>query len=245
MIRVAAGLLLAVSMASAQAAADEHKMAKSGPQRVALVELFTSEGCSSCPPADAWLSTVPGQGLGLDKLVPLALHVDYWNDIGWPDPFSHARYTARQEQVARRSGSGLYTPELVLNGRELRDRGSLVERVRALAAQPSPAMLTIVADTAGDRVRARVTLDGQVAKPRLFLALYENDLAVAVPRGENGGRTLHHDFVVREWSGGVDGRELARELTLKPDWKRGKLGLAAFVEDANTGEVIQAVALPL
>ena len=226
------------------ARAEDKRSAKSGPNRVALVELYTSEGCSSCPPADAWFSTLPHRGLGLDKMIPLALHVDYWNDLGWPDPFSQARFTARQEEMVRRASSrNMYTPEVVLNGRELRDKPSLADKVQALNATPARAELTIDAMPAGDKLRASVRASG-APNVRLYLALYESDLTVAVPRGENGGRTLHHDFVVRELIGPVDGGKLERELALKPEYKRGKLGLAAFVEDA-TGEVLQALALPL
>jgi hypothetical protein len=237
-------LLVLLTMTSVAAA--EARVVKSGPHRVALVELYTSEGCSSCPPADAWIRTLPGRGLGADKMVPLALHVDYWNDIGWIDPFSQPRFTNRQREAASRSGSGLYTPELVLNGRELRDRGSLEEKLRALADGKPRAELTVeTVPLSADKLKATVRVNADAPRTRLYLAVYENDLTVAVRTGENAGRTLVHDFVVRELYGPLDGRELSRELTLRADWKRGKLGLATFVEDATTGEVLQAMAVPL
>ncbi len=237
--------LLVCALLPAAGADEPRRVLKSGPKRVALLELYTSEGCSSCPSADTWMSTLPGRGLSLDKVVPLALHVDYWNDIGWVDPFSKPRFTTRQREAASRSGSGLYTPESVLNGRELRDRAGIAEQIEALNATRARAEVTLeIGAVAGDKVRAIVRTSSD-ARTRLYLALYENELAVAVKSGENGGRTLKHDFVVRELVGPLDARELDRELSIKSDWKRGKLGLAAFVEDAGSGEVLQVVAAPL
>ena len=93
----------------------------SQPHRVALLELYTSEGCSSCPPADKWLSELSGIGLDANKVVPLSLHVDYWNYIGWRDPYSSSQYTARQrEQGQRNRLLSIYTPQMVINGQDYR-----------------------------------------------------------------------------------------------------------------------------
>src|SRR3954447_25677509 len=94
--------------------------AVSPPHKVALLELYTSEGCSSCPPADRWLNQLK---LPRDQLIPLALHVDYWDSLGWPDPFAQRLFSERQERLGRNP----YTPESVLDGREFRDRGNLVD----------------------------------------------------------------------------------------------------------------------
>src|SRR5204863_6523688 len=95
--------------------------AKSRDVVVPLLELYTSEGCDSCPPADQWLATLTAAGIGRERLVPLAFHVDYWNDLGWIDRFSRRDFTARQRAFVRRTGAATaYTPEFVLNGREYR-----------------------------------------------------------------------------------------------------------------------------
>ena len=93
--------------------------AKSGERRVALLELYTSEGCNSCPPTDEWVSKLPSNGLTSDRIVPLAFHVDYWNYLGWQDVFSQTSFTERQRQTAQINSSGfIYTPQLVLTGRD-------------------------------------------------------------------------------------------------------------------------------
>ena len=115
---------------------------KSPAHTVALVELFTSEGCSSCPPADRWLQSLPQQGLGFDKLVPLSLHVGYWDYIGWKDPYAQALFTERQREYARlRQAGNVYTPQIVLNGNDFRAWGDapLARTLGSLAARPAGA----------------------------------------------------------------------------------------------------------
>jgi hypothetical protein len=226
-------------LAVAPVAAEEHRTATATGTRHPLVELYTSEGCSSCPPADAWLRANKTE-LVARGFVPLAFHVDYWNELGWVDPFAQARFTARQEQLARRDGGHLYTPELALDGHELRT-AELVTRMQA----PRPATpVTLTLEAAGHaptRVSARVT--GATVPVRVTVAVFENDLRVKVLRGENGGKTLEHDFVVRALYT-ADGTELQREIGLAPDWNVKNVGLAAFVEDARSGQVLQAAVLP-
>jgi len=93
----------------------------SGPQRVAVLELYTSEGCDSCPPADQWVSALPAKKFGGDRVIPLAFHVDYWNQLGWNDPFSQAAFSARQHRHSNRRGVAfVVTPQLLLNGQDYR-----------------------------------------------------------------------------------------------------------------------------
>jgi hypothetical protein len=234
-------ILCLVLLTQVSAAQPRRRQVTSGPERNSLLELFTSEGCSSCPPADSWLSANASR-LAAQHIIPLALHVDYWNEIGWIDPFSQARFSARQRGIAARGSGRIYTPELVLDGREI-DRAEL--RRIAEPSTPARARVTLEAtDAASDTVlvAAHVAADDAV---RLFVALYEDGLTVAVRSGENAGRTLHHDFVVRELIGPVAANQIEHELRLAPKWNRRRLGLVAFVEDARTGVVLQAVALPL
>jgi hypothetical protein len=239
-------------------AAEATCSAQSAAHRVDLVELYTSEGCSSCPPADAWLRTFPSPHSGVDEsVVPLALHVDYWNSSAWTDRFSDARYTARQNQHAADAHSRLvYTPEVFVNGRELRDwsRSNLPAAAVAGAshqAAPADVELSQRIDGAGHYVfkatLTRVTGDhGPVA---VSIALTQNNLVSQVQGGENSGATLRHAFAARALSSplvAADGTALA-ELTgvLPKDAAPGDLGVIAFAEDQRSGEVLQTLAAPL
>lgn len=224
---------------------------QSPPHAVALLELYTSEGCNSCPPADRWLSRIAADGPGADSVVPLALHVDYWDRLGWPDRFAAARFSERQYALARQAGSrAVYTPGVFLNFREFRAWGStrFGDALRAVNAKPARAdiRLELATPSAG-----RLDLKADFAlktpdKGQAFVAVYENRLSTDVGAGENRGVTLRHDYVVREWFGplDVDGAgELRKTLALGRDWKPHDLGVAAFVQDAAGREVLQATAL--
>jgi hypothetical protein len=204
----------------------EPRRARSGPERVSVLELFTSEGCSSCPPADELVNALPEARAG--RVLPLAFHVDYWDDIGWADPFASPRWTARQRSRSTR----LYTPALWLNGREVSGRALVAPR-----GVPG-AELALELDGASVTVRAR-------GGRRLFLALTESNLVVHVTAGENSGRTLRHDHVVRALYGPFSAeRPTSQPLELDPRWARSALRLVAFVEDAD-GAVLNALAMPL
>ena len=229
-------LALVLLVALPVAAGEPKRTATAGAERHPLLELYTSEGCSSCPPADAWLSQAGSRLVALG-FVPLAFHVDYWDELGWPDPFAQQRFTMRQQWLAQRDGGHLYTPEFALDGHEL-PRGELNARLQQ-SPRAGKAKLTLeVTGTASLHIVARAS-DASVPV-RVFAAVFENGLTVDVARGENAGKTLRHDFVVRALTS-AEGSRLERDLAPPPEW--GKLGVAAFVEDARTGEVLQAVAL--
>jgi len=243
------GLTFVATALSAAANATEC-VARAETQSVPLVELYTSEGCSSCPPADRWLSQLaPG------KFVPLALHVDYWDYIGWRDRFAQARFGQRQRDMVNRGGGRVvYTPQVMLNGRDFRNwhnPAAFDDAVRRAGARPLQARLALAVDNkAADGWAARLTGTVLPRKGRseAYLVLYENGLSSAVEAGENRGAQLHHDYVVREWIGplpiGADGR-IAHQQTFRPrdgmDFSRA--GVAAFVQDADNGEVLQTVAI--
>jgi hypothetical protein len=229
--------------------------ATSPAHRVALVELFTSEGCSSCPPADRWLSSLAGAGVGFDRVVPLALHVGYWDYIGWKDPYAKPVFTDRQRRYARARGAGsVYTPQVVLDGRDYRAWGAQAgfERdVAAINAQPAPVRLSLAAARSGDTLTVRVqALPGTPSGPSepgdtLTLAVFEDGLSSPVTRGENAGATLRHDRVVRQWVGQIPFDAAApaveRRIDLPAGLRSGRAGVAAFVQRAD-GAVLQAVA---
>jgi len=215
--------------ASGGAAAAETCAAHSGASTPHLVELYTSEGCSSCPPAEAWIGTLaPERALGL------AFHVDYWDDLGWRDGFAQAQFTARQQRL----GSNVYTPELTLDGREWRawSHGSLPEPAAA------PYALTLHVES-GDTVSAR--LDGVPAGAlRVQFALVEEGLTRRIERGENAGRTLSEPHVVRAVAGPLAPEAASARWTPPADAVRARLGVVAWLLDAD-GHVVQALQQPL
>jgi len=163
-------------------------------QQVNLVELYTSEGCSSCPPADKWLSSLKHQSGLWTHFIPLAFHVDYWDYIGWKDPFAKPRHTQRQYQYQHANNiRSIYTPGVIVNGQEWRAwRRSVLPEHHAENA----GKLSIKVDV-NKQLSAEYQAD--IAKNQtlvLNIALLGFDLTSKVQKGENTGRTLQHDFVV-------------------------------------------------
>lgn len=223
---------------------------------VALLELYTSEGCSSCPPADRWLRELSSR-FSAEQLVALALHVDYWDYIGWQDPFAQAQFGERQRRLA--GGATIYTPEVFVGLRELRawsDAPAFERRLREINRQPARADIRLgMRPGAGDTLEAEALFTinaGERGRAGLqgVLVLYEDRLVSRVRHGENRGVTLAHDHVVRYWSppfplqAGGTPQTVHRTLPIGAGWERTKLGLAALVQDVRTGEVLQVVALP-
>lgn len=251
-------LTLAVAaawLAAPAAAVASGCSARSPDHRVALLELYTSEGCSSCPPADLWVSGLPAAGFAADRVVPLAFHVDYWNHLGWPDRFAQPIFTDRQRQLSAANRLGfLYTPAIALNGTLLRNLSHrrLRDALKEVNAQSAPAQLAIRALPEAKSVRVEV--DARLRVPGtdavVYLAVAESGLSTEVKRGENAGRLLRHDFVVREWRGPYpfrDGAAVRIAETLATADMAGAAGanLVALVQNRSTGEVLQALALPL
>ena len=225
-------------------------VAQSGPNTAALVELYTSEGCSSCPPADKLLSRLQQTLDPAAVAIPLSLHVDYWDYIGWKDPFAQARFAERQRWLAQANHQGtVYTPHFFVGGTELQSwRGNLRDEVRKQNSRPAEAQIRIeVTQATADSltVIADASARGNNDRAELFLAVTESGLVSKVARGENGGVTLSHDHVVRAWIGPIalaGGKATVnREITLSPSWNRAQLAVVGFVEDARSGKVLQAV----
>ena len=232
---------------------------------LALTELYTSEGCDSCPPADRWMSGLPARGLGADKVVPLSLHVDYWDYIGWKDVFAQPQFTERQRQISRWSGSSfVYTPQVMVQGRDFRGwrSGEFERQVTSVNAQPARADIGLGLDVAeggvsvvaNAAVKAALGAAGNAAKRapgarlQLFVALTQSRIASPVKAGENRGVTLKHDYVVREWLGpvalGADGKARLEKIIMPPKGApTNDFGLVAFVQDAASGEILQALKL--
>jgi hypothetical protein len=240
-------LWLGIAFAAIAAPAAAQCVKQSPPHAVALLELYTSEGCSSCPPADRWLSRLLREGPGTDAVVPLAFHVDYWDRLGWKDRFASPRFTERQYALARQAGSrAVYTPGVFLNFAELRSWASkgFDETLKAITSQPARADIRLeVQPPAGSRLPIRADFRAPEGS-RAFIALFENRLSTDVKAGENVGATLGHDYVVREWMGPIavpGSAQVEKTLELRPDWKRRDLGVAAFVQRGS--DLLQATAL--
>lgn len=167
----------------------------SGSKRVSVLELYTSEGCSSCPPADKWFSKLLQDKRLWTELVPVAFHVDYWNYIGWKDPFSNKRYSQRQRQYAdEKNIRSVYTPGMVLNGKEWRSWFSL--RPWDLNSETEAGMLWIQIDSGRVNAEYKPLLNDADKPVVLTIAILGFGLTSEITAGENSGRTLSHDFVV-------------------------------------------------
>lgn len=211
---------------------------QSGTGRPHLIELYSSEGCSSCPPAEAWLRSVRNSA----DAVALEFHVDYWDALGWRDRFASARYTARQKALATRAqGAGVYTPEVALDGREWRDWYRRPE-IPVVAAKVA---IKLSAE-AGAPLRVHVDttpLDAAASAYRNYIALTEDGLSTQVRAGENRGMRLYHDHVVRAFIGPLASGDV--ELPIAADVERAHATLIAFAQRDGDGDVAQVVALPL
>lgn len=224
-------------------------IAKSGTHTVTLLELYTSEGCSSCPPADAWLSDLTPNPT---QFIPLAFHVDYWDYIGWKDPFAKPAYTNRQRAVASFSGTSvIYTPQFVLNGKDFRSWNSkrLAQAVEHNQKIASPVALSLRLNTGQNTYSVDMQANNlhHTGNVNVFVAIYENNLTSQINAGENHGRELKHDYVVRDLFGAYTLNTLGtlnKQFTLHPSWKNRAGGVAVFAQNTSTGEVLQSLVLP-
>jgi hypothetical protein len=215
----------------------------------AVVELFTSEGCSSCPPADDLLRELAAEARAAEKPVYLlSFHVDYWNDLGWPDPFSAAAFTERQRAYARLSGaSGVYTPQMIIGGRDAfvgSDAAHARRSLKASLSQPAAASIELKARSleGSDHVDVAYKIAGSgVAEGTLLhVALIERERVVRVLRGENAGRTLRHENVVRAFESADASPEGTVKLRLPPSLDRSKASIIGYAQRASTLAVLGA-----
>jgi hypothetical protein len=203
-----------------------------------VVELFTSQGCSSCPPADRLLAELVEEFSDEPRVLALSFHVDYWNSLGWRDPFSSARHSRRQQAYARALGGGVYTPQMIVSGTEA-FVGSRAGRARAAIAKAfratSQARLGLWLNedrTVGYRV------GGTTGDSNLNLALVQANATLRVVSGENAGHTLTHINVVRDF----EERELVQSTgtwqpNLPADEQGNDFAIIAFVQRKTTHEI--------
>ena len=228
--------LLPIVLACGRAEGDPRVTAPEGP---VVVELFTSQGCSSCPPAEQLLGKLARAGkVGDRAIAPLAFHVDYWNDLGWADPYSLPAWTERQHQYARvLADDRVYTPELVVGGA----RGVLGSRAAAVTdailGATRPAMLIAGASWSADAV----TVTAQApADADVWVAVWEDAATTKVARGENAGETMGGDRVVRRLERiAAAGQRATGTVKLDPRWRAG--GAVAFAQRSDRRIVASAL----
>src|SRR5438046_2122207 len=240
--RVISAVTMVIWLAAGYIFASEPKTFESGDTQSSLIELFTSEGCSSCPPAEKWLSGLKSSSDLWKKAVPVAFHVDYWDHLGWRDRFAKPEFTSRQQRYAAAwGGDSVYTPSFVVNGKEW--RGWFGGNAMPITSTKVGVLRVSVGDDG--KVSATFAPDTMQARPlALNVALLGNDLESDVKRGENSGRKLSHDYVVLQLA--------SSELTNKGNIST-RMGfyasnaetdkataLAAWVKSGETAPPIQA-----
>ncbi|MEO8278089.1 MAG: DUF1223 domain-containing protein [Ideonella sp.] len=246
---IAQGLLVVALIVPTQGFAAASCEARSGATRVNVVELYTSEGCSSCPPADRWFSTLASDTQGANPVLPLAFHVTYWDRLGWADRFARPAYTERQYSVAASIGAAVvYTPQVIVNGVDWRSWPRLP---RATAAPDVEVQLSRDGDTFTARIKRH---DGSsITQPISgYWAMLEDGHQTQVRAGENSGATLRHDHVVSAyqpvgtWPAASEQQWQWRPQQSKPESTSGSANarqVAFVVVDAKTQKPLQAVAL--
>lgn len=212
-----------------------------------IVELFTSEGCSSCPPADDLLSRTLRED---PNIAGMSEHVDYWNHLGWRDPNSAAIFSERQSAYAKKFGlSSVYTPQMIINGtfQEVGNKAPSVKRMLELGLKNRPAPLAMTCETKSlEQLVVRLKLDKFYRTGcSAHISVTEDDIISPVARGENGGIELHHDAVVRHFfTYRLDGTsEVTANLRLQNNWKKKNLKVVGFVQEPGPGKIIASCIL--
>jgi hypothetical protein len=243
-------LLLVAAMLPAALHAAADCTARSGPTTNALVELYTSEGCSSCPPAEQWLSKLaraPRAGV-----IPVAFHVHYWDYIGWKDLYADPRNTERQQQFAKATGArSVYTPQVVLGGNDFRawsSERSFEDAVKSVNARKAPATVEITPRRLADgSIEGRVSsVTADKSHLTLVVALTQDGIVSKPNAGENKGETLAQNFVVRDVAEFRGTGTIAGSFLFKPraNWNPDRMSVVAYLQDPRTGRVLQALSAP-
>jgi len=238
------GLLLA--MLGAALSGVTHSAPAPAPvsQGVAVIELFTSEGCSSCPPADALLETFVADAQRSGHAVyGLSFHVDYWDHLGWKDRYSNAAYSRRQSRYARALGLGsLYTPQMIVNGtREFvgSNRAAADAAIRQALANAAPAQIRLSTSFQGHEVTVKYAVEGAPAGAILDVAWVDAHAESAPNRGENQGRALRHVNVVRDLrSAELNGAPTGTIRVTRPEARDG--AVIAWIQAEPAGRVLGA-----
>ena len=209
-----------------------------------VLELFTSQGCSSCPPADALLSELHQRSTAGEPIVALSYHVDYWNYLGWEDPFSSPYYSARQRDYTERLRARTYTPQLVVNGTHelVGSRSKEVKALvdRAIAARSATAVPTVTVEHDGSQVAVSYALEQDRPEHRVTALLVQREATSAVRRGENRGRQLSHHNVVRQMKHAPAAAVGNFSLTVPDGLTAREVSVVLLVQDVETQAIVGA-----
>ncbi len=205
-----------------------------------VLELFTSQGCSSCPPADRLLAKLATKGISGRTLAPLSFHVDYWDDLGWPDPHASPAWTERQREYARALRDGrVYTPQLVVGGSTGMVGSNLAAVTGAIAKAAPPALLAVIATWSKDAIEITATAP---ADADVIVAVWEDAPATKVKRGENAGETLGNERAVRRLERVARaGSRGTITVKIDPAWR--SVGAVAFAQRTDR-KIVASAFLP-
>ena len=242
--------ILVASLLAAPAFAADPITVNSSERQTAVLELYTSEGCHSCPRADKWLSRLVETPQDDLDVLALAFHVDYWNYLGWTDRFSDAAYTERQRMLGSNNRQRtIYTPEFFVNGKEARGANNILNMIEESNRTQAPLQLEMTVSRDGSELVVALHSPPQrdtVGQIQHRYLVYEHGLSTDVKRGENRGKTLHHDGVVRYMSSPrglqVDNRH---RIPIAPDWQADSIGVAVMVTSPGDLHYVQAIHTPV
>jgi hypothetical protein len=211
-----------------------------------LVELFTSEGCSSCPPADTALAFLDKEQPYMQaEIITLALHVDYWNRLGWRDEFSSPLFSQRQTVYAQKLKlDSTYTPQMIVDGRIQFVGSNLGEASKAILEAAKSPKANIETALSDDTLQIKITGTPKHEDASVFLAVAENNLASSVKSGENAGKNLAHTSVVRELRpiGKLEAKSDTFEQQIavaqNPQWKTENLSYVIFIQENESRKII-------
>lgn len=238
------------TLPSFAAFSEEKHTVYSGTNQSSVVELYTSQGCSSCPSADKWfaaLTAAPKQEL---NILALAFHVDYWDYIGWKDRFADPKHTIRQRQLGiNNQQRSIYTPEFFVDGEEVQGTRNVLSKIRQNSSKKSPIhlKLSVSRNQHSLMIELETTAIGAEKtglQHRYFV--YENRLSNDIKRGENAGKVLNHEQIVRYMSAALKSVGNDRHsIKINPEWQLSNIGIAAVVTTAANKKYLQAVYTPI
>ena len=212
----------------------------------AVVELFTSEGCNSCPPADKVLSQIHAEAERTNTPVyAIGWHVDYWDRLGWPDRFGSREYSLRQRNYARRLNSNVYTPQMIVNGQNIvypaQSLDKATEAAEVALRLGSSANIDLTSSLQGNEVTVTYTIDPLPFNSQLALVVVEGDISSKVTRGENTGRTLMHTSTVRavEWVSSLSPSNTVT-IQIPDDVSASNASVIAFIQQRSDLRIVAA-----
>lgn len=242
---VAAMLLIVTACNNPGRASTKNSMNDTIPDRgFALLELFTSEGCSSCPPADRLVARIQNEA-GSRPIYVLSEHVDYWDHLGWKDIFSQHEFSQRQYQYDRILKAQVYTPQLIINGKKEclgSDEAAVNIAVKNAVETKTEVTLDLKARQQGKEMEISYQVNGNSPADKLLIALVQKHAVRNIGAGENIGRTLNHTQIVRSlFSFAISADKGVEHITLPDEYNAGDYEIIGFLQDQKTGEIADAV----